>query len=232
MIHRRAHREDADLAVRQPVAVLGRHRRAADQAALRILDEVVEEELRRLLHHRIRAREEGAIAAEQVVLPEMLRQPGGAGRPQARARQVAGRREAPDVGDVMGDEAARAVVDARGLAARLAQRLEEVEQRLVQLGEVGHLRRPVVHLQVDVEVIVGVPRRVHAVVPEALQVRGQIAGAAARDQQIAAELEVERVERRVGRPRFTRSSRSSVGSAAARGRTGRPRRRATRRNRR
>ena len=186
-------------AVGQAIAILGRDRRAADQPAARILDEIVEEELRRLFHHRIGAREKRAIRVEQVVLPQMLREPRGAGRPQSGARQIAGRGEAPDVGDVMRDEAARAVVHARGLAAWLAQRIEKVEQRLVQLGEVGHLRRPVVHLQVDVEVIVGVPRRAHAVVPQALQVGGQIARPAAGDQQVAAELEVQRVERRIGR---------------------------------
>ena len=211
VIHRRPHRQDADLAVRQAITILRRHRGPAHETAARILDEVVEKELRRLLHHRIRAREERAIGLEQVVLPQMLREPRGAGRPQPRARQIAGRREAPDVGDVMRDEPARAVVHARGLAAGLAQRIEKLKQRLVQLGKVGHLRRPVVHLQIDVEVIVGVPRRAHAVVPHALQIRGKIARPAAGDQQVAAELEVQRVEHRIRAPRFTASRRSSVG---------------------
>ena len=129
----------------------------------------------------------------------MLREPRGAGRPESRARQIARRGEAPDVGDVVRHESARAVVHARRLAAGLAQRIEKVEQRLVQLGEVGHLRRPVVHLQVDVEVIVRVPRRAHAVVPHALQVGRQIARTAAGDQQVAAELKIQRVECRIGR---------------------------------
>ena len=166
VIHRRPHRQDADLAVGQSIAILGRHRRAAHEAAARILDEIVEKELRRLLHHRIRARQERAIGREQIVFPQVLREPRRAGGPQSRARQITRRREAPDVGDVMRHEPARAVVHARGLAPGLAQRFEEIEQRLVQLGEVGHLGRPVVHLQVDVEVIVRIPRRAHAVVPQ------------------------------------------------------------------
>jgi hypothetical protein len=64
----------------------------------------------------------------------------------------------------------------------------------VQLAEIGGLRRPVVHLKVDVEVIVGIPWRAHAVVPEALQVCRQVARTAAGDEQIASELKIERVE--------------------------------------
>ena len=200
MIHRRPHRQDADLSVREPIPVFRRHRRPAHEPArrARIFDEVVEEKLRGLLHHRIRLRQKRAIGVEEIVLPQMLRQPRRAGRPQARSRAIAWRRESPDVADVMRHESARAVMHARGLPSRLAQRFEIVEQRLMQLGEIRHFRRPVVHLQIDVQVVVAVPRRKHAVVPQTLQVRRQPARAAARDQQIAAELKVERFEAEIG----------------------------------
>ena len=58
--------------------------------------------------------------------------------------------------------------------------------------------RPVVHLHVDVEVVVAVPRRLDALGPEALQVGGHVARARAADQQVPAEVEVERRQRRVG----------------------------------
>ena len=135
MIHRRAHAQDADLAVRKAIAVFRRHRRAAHEAALRDPShEVVEKELGRLLHDRIDLREERAIGREQVVLPQMLREPGRAGRPQTRTWQIARAREAPDVGDVMRDESARAVVHARRLASGRAQRVEKVEERLVAVS--------------------------------------------------------------------------------------------------
>ena len=172
MIHRRSHRQDADLAVGQAVPILRRHRRSADEAALRVCDEIIEEEFRRFLHRRIARREKRAIAAEEVVLPQMLREPRRAHRPQPRARQIAGAREAPDVGDVMRHESSRAVVNAGCLSSRLAQRLDEVEQRQVAFGEIRDFRRPVVHLQIDVQVVVAVPWRVHAVGPESLQVGG------------------------------------------------------------
>ncbi len=127
----------------------------------------------------------------------MLHEPRRSGRPQPGSWKIARAREAPGVGDVVRDESPRAVVNARRLPARLAQRLEEVEQRQMRFREVGDLGRPVVHLQVDVEVIVAVPRRAHAVVPQALQIRGQIAGPAACGEQIAAVLEVQRFESQV-----------------------------------
>ena len=65
--------------------------------------------------------------------------------------------------------------------------------RLVRLG------RPVVHLGVDVDRVVAAPRRTHVRVPDALQVQRRAARPRPADQQVAAELEVERLERRVGR---------------------------------
>ncbi len=58
-------------------------------------------------------------------------------------------------------------------------------------GEVGDLGRPVVHLGVDVDGVLALPRRRERVVPEPLQVRGHRARPAAGDQQVAAEVEVE-----------------------------------------
>ena len=61
----------------------------------------------------------------------------------------------------------------------------------VEVAEVGHLGRPVVHLYVDVGVDVGVPRGRIAVVPDPLQVGRQGDAPAARDEQVAAIGEVE-----------------------------------------
>ena len=119
-----------------------RHGRSADQAPARILYEIVEEELGGLLHHGVGPRQERAIRVEQVVLPQVLRQPRGAGRPQSGTRQIARRREPPDVADVVRTEPARTVVQLGRLAAGSPQRLEIRKQWLVQLGEVGDFRRP------------------------------------------------------------------------------------------
>ncbi len=72
--------------------------------------------------------------------------------------------------------------------------IEQVEERGMEVGEVGALGEPVVHLGVDVDGVLGAPRRVDGFVPDALQVGGEGAGAGAGDEQIAAVLEVEREE--------------------------------------
>ena len=71
----------------------------------------------------------------------------------------------------MGHKAPGAVVGQGGVGAGDAQGVvEELEQRLVELGKVGGLHRPVVHLRIDVDGIFTVPRCIFAVVPNALQV--------------------------------------------------------------
>ena len=97
----------------------------------------------------------------------------------------------------MGDEAPGAVVNLCSLPARRTQRVDVVEEWQVSLSQVRDFRGPVVHLQVDVEVIVTVPRRAHAVVPQPLQIRRQSAWATAGHQQIPAELKIQRFERRI-----------------------------------
>ena len=83
------------------------------------------------------------------------------------------------------------------LAAGDGHVVDQVEQRLVALGEVGHLHRPVVHLGVDVDGLLAVPGRLELIVPDPLQVGRLAARPAAGDQQVAAELEVEGRQLRV-----------------------------------
>ena len=81
MVHRGPHDQ---------AALLGRIRRAGDEPALSLrgsFDEVIDEEQGRRLHDRIGPPgEELAVAAELVVPPEVLAQPGAAGRPDAVIR--------------------------------------------------------------------------------------------------------------------------------------------------
>ena len=107
------------------------------------------------------------------------------------------RGEAPDIGEVMGDEAAAAVMLSRRLPARFPQRGEVVEQRRRALRQRGNLRRPVVHLQVDVQVVVAVPGRLHLLAPDPLEVGGQRPGSGTGDEEIAAVLEVESQQARI-----------------------------------
>src|SRR4029450_9740142 len=132
--------------------------RTAHQPTVPVRHQVIEKKFRGFLEYWIRLRQERTVGIEQVVLPQVLRHPGRAGRPQARARQITWTRKAPDVRDVMGDESAGTVVDACRLAPSYTQRIEKIEKRFVCPREIRDLRRPVVHLQVDVQMVVAVPR--------------------------------------------------------------------------
>ena len=97
----------------------------------------------------------------------------------------------------MRDKTTAVVEFPRGVATSGHQRFGELDQRIVQFGQVARLRRPVVHLQVDVGVVVGVPRCIDVLVPNALQVGRQRSGATAANQQVATELEVGRQQVRI-----------------------------------
>ena len=178
--------------------VLGRQRRRGDEPVVRrLLDERVEEELRRALQQRVDALQIGAIAGVLVAIPERQREPRAAGRPHAPLRSVDRCGGAPQIGVVMRHPAAGAVHLARRARAGHRQVRHHRRQRVHRLGQVGRERRPVVHLGVDVDGVLAAPRRRHAVVPEALQVRRLRTRPRAGDEQVAAVLEVERGEARI-----------------------------------
>ena len=187
------------LAVEEEGVFRGVRRRGDEVAGLRVRDEHVEVELGRALHDRIGAFEKGTVAGEEEVVPEMLAEPGGAGHGGAPRGGFARGGEAPWVRQQEGNPAACVVVGFGGLLARSNERLDQGEERFVQLGEVGDLGRPVVHLHVDVGVPVAIPCGLDLVGPDALQIRGQAAGAGGRDEQVTAEAEVERGEGGIGR---------------------------------
>ena len=173
----RAEAEMRHLAIGQLEAVLRGIRRTRDEpVVLGFLDEIVEVEERCFFQDRIGPREELAVEREGVLLPEMRAEPGRAAGRGAPRGGLAGRGEAPRVGDDVRDPAARVVVGLGRLAARLDQRGDELVERFLQFGEIAHLRGPVIHLHVDVEMPVAIPRCLDVLGPEALKVRGQSAG--------------------------------------------------------
>ncbi len=115
----------------------------------------------------------------------------------APACVLAGCGEAPRIRDDVGHPAVGVVVGFRGFASGLAQGIDQVKQGQMALGQVGGLRVPVVHLHVNVEVVIAIPRGLQALGPHALQVRGQVSGPRTADQQVPPELEVEGLQGRV-----------------------------------
>ena len=100
----------------------------------------------------------------------------------------------------MDDPAAGTVVDARGLFPGRNEGFEVIDKGKVEFGEIADFGGPIVHLDVDVEVIIAVPGSLEMLVPEALEVRRQGAGARASHQKVASELKVKGRELRIRRP--------------------------------
>ena len=170
--HAPRHLVEEGVVARSEREVLGRRGRVGDEPAVtRVSHEKVEEELGRALHDRVVLAQEVAIAREQVVLPEVRAEPRARRRERAPARAVHRSGDAPDVRVLVEDPAPGAVVLAGDAGALIGHLADQPEERLRRLGEVGDLRGPVVHLEVDVRRVLRIPHRIHVGVPDALQVR-------------------------------------------------------------
>ena len=128
------------------------------------------------------------------MVPEVPCEPCGCGEvpfPAVAAEDVDGRAHGPTRGFF-------AELLEGGLAAAGNHGDGPVEERPCAFGEVRRLGEPVVHLDVDVGMVVGEPGGLVAVVPKALQI-GREETARAGRQQIAAVLEHEHFQMRIGR---------------------------------
>ena len=83
-----------------------------------------------------------------------------------------------------------AVGDACGLFTVFRNHPDEIKERFDQFGEIANLRKPVVHLNVDVDVIIRTPRSFVVLAPDPLQVGGQFA-ARRTDEEVPSEIEVQ-----------------------------------------
>ena len=124
-----------------------------------------------------------------IVLPAPLR---------AAPENVILRREEPSAtllkGCAVGGEVAIHVFLPLGIvklgAAPHSLVVDIVDKRHVELAEVCHFGRPVVHLHVDVRVDVAVPRRMVRVVPDALQIAWQRYSPSAAEHEVAPVAEI------------------------------------------
>ena len=132
----------------------------------------------------------------EVVVPDVHRKPRAARRPRAASARTSRPCNAPDVGVVVRHPALRAVDVARGLRACDGELVAHLPDGLREIAEARWLRRPVVHLRVDVHGVVARPRRPAAVVPDSLKVERLRSRLRAGDEKVASEAEVQR--RKVG----------------------------------
>ena len=95
----------------------------------------------------------------------MATEPGGSHWPQARLCPIHRSRNAPLVGIVVQHPAIDAIHITSRLFTLLVTLANQFEQRFVQFRQIRDLRRPVVHLEIDVRRVFRVPRGEHLVVP-------------------------------------------------------------------
>ena len=161
-----------------------------------LLDQPAEAELSGTTQVGIVLTQEGPVAREHIMFPDVGGHPcathrpvGPAGRASTQAHGVG---HGPDISIVcQAPPLLHAKEGPSRLTSRYAQRRNEVHQRLVHLGEVGHLGSPVVLLEVDVRGVVAAPWRQHPAVPESLQIGRHSLGARAGDEQVTGKLEIE-----------------------------------------
>ncbi len=157
--------------------------------------------------------QEGAIARVFPVIPEREREPGAAHLPHAPEGAVDGRGRAPD--DRCCDappSRARRTCSCATFAPVTRELLRHAQQRLDTFTQRRRARGPVVHLRVDVDGPLAAPGRIGPLVPDPLQVGRLRTRARARQQQVAAELEI---QRRSARDRAPSRSASRVRRWAA-----------------
>ena len=199
LIHGRAHRQVRVFTIRCAETIFGRYRWAGDELArFRIFDEKIEEEFGRLFHNRKGLLlQKFSVAPECVMFPEMLAAPGRAAGPHPVPYISDRTGPEPCIRRVMGDEAAAVINVFCGLSAARPQVVSQVEERFVTFGQVADLCGPVVHLDVDIDVVIAVPRRFDVLVPDTLEVCRHAAGTRTGHQKITAELKVQGAQGRI-----------------------------------
>lgn len=138
--------------------------------AVRVAHQGGDEELRRALEQGIDLAQVGAVAAIVPTVPQLLQQPDAAHRPQAPLGSIDRAGLAPQVGVVVHHPTGRVVERLCGVRAGLGQIEQHGFQRLHALVQCVGFAGPVVHLGVDVDGVLAFPRRLHQVVPDALQI--------------------------------------------------------------
>ena len=157
--------------------LLGRHRRSHDQIAVaRVFGKEIQEEQRRAPEDVVIVRQELPVPGVEIMLPYVLGEPGSAAGPHPRRSIVHRSGHTPYVGVVMGSPAPGPVHGGGSAGSAGREVPDKGEERPVSLAQVRHLRRPVVHLGVDVDGVLAVPGGVGLTVPYALEVRRLSAG--------------------------------------------------------
>ena len=182
------------LSLRGRIAVLrGVGRTGHEPAVCRLIGHELIVEDGGIPHDGIGMGEEFPVSGVEVMLPQVPAHPSASAHPETRG-SVCRSGNAPDVGVVVEYPSVHAVHYPGRLLAALVQFVYHLEQRLSEVGQVAGLGEPVVHLEIDVGRVLGVPDRCERIVPDALQVGRFAAGLGAADEKVAPVIEIGRDE--------------------------------------
>jgi hypothetical protein len=122
-----------------------------------LFNQCIEKKLRGAFHNRVNALEKFIITTELIMIPEMRAQPRAACRPEAPQWTINRGGGAPEVGVVMANPTARAILHLGRAASVLDEFRHHPSQRLMTFREISGLRWPVVHLRVDIDCVLAFP---------------------------------------------------------------------------
>ncbi|MNI54387.1 hypothetical protein D3C73_1092810 [compost metagenome] len=104
----------------------------------------------------------------------MQGQPGSPHRPECRGHTYILRGGIrPYIRIVVGNETPAAIHPFGRFASPYLQPLDEIEQRNMAFRQIAALRRPIIHLCIDVDRVFAVPDGQHILIPDSLQIGGQ-----------------------------------------------------------
>ena len=170
-VHRRSHADVGDLGrvAREVKAILRRGGGCSDEPPLpRLADHRGEEEAGRIEECRVDRSEVGGVTGKVVVVPEVATEPCPARHRRSPGGILTGSGVVEGVGHHMRHPSLGTVEVLGGPLPALPEGGGEVDQRAMKLGEIGHLGGPVIHLDVDIEVIVCIPRQLDPFAPDPL----------------------------------------------------------------
>ena len=160
-------------AARRHRPVFRRQRRCHHHpTVLGMLHQEIKEKPCRPFQNRIITFQKRPVARKEIMLPQMLCQPGSAGRPHARSGKIHHAGNAPQVRVVMRHPSPTTIHGTCRTRPGHRQVVHHFEKRLMHFAQVSHFSRPVIHFRIDIDGIFAVPRRIDASVPDALQISG------------------------------------------------------------
>ncbi len=106
----------------------------------------------------------------------------------------------PDVSCVMSHNSFQSIDFLRRTHSIRTHCIDKISKGKEHFAQVGYLGWPVVHLDIDVDMIVGAPGRIESVGPYALKVSRKVARTGTAYQQVTAELVIELNQVRIGIP--------------------------------